>query len=177
MTGKQGSHDYKDLAGKTAKVRPCGMQVTLSHDQINDALDRLAAGDSMLHVTTDLKVSRNALHKRACVDCAFGESLRMAMMIGTHALLENAVDAPSGGEHSTGSERRDIAFNSRRRSNVPSAGRDPDYGHRCFVHQSPWMESSIGIRGSISIGRGGDRGPWRVAFAAETSPRDSCLPI
>lgn len=90
-----------------APIKPRGRSVAIPPEAVEDALDRLANGDTMKNVTADLGVTRNALLKRASVDEQFASQLRTAMEIGVFAMLENAFDAISGGECSTGDVRRD----------------------------------------------------------------------
>jgi hypothetical protein len=109
MVSKRQSDIHSDFARKAAvvPVKPRGRSVAIPLEAVEAALDRLANGDTMKNVTADLGVTRNALLKRATVDEDFSIQLRAAMEIGTFAMLENAFDAISGGECSTGDVRRD----------------------------------------------------------------------
>lgn len=88
-------------------VKHAGGKVT--EQQYQDALQRLADGDTMRNVTQELGLSRSALLVRAYDHEDFGRMLATAMEIGQLAQLENAVDGLRGGEMSTGSIERDKA--------------------------------------------------------------------
>lgn len=107
VTEQASEHAEISAANDIQKAKPRGKPVAISEEDIEHALDRLANGDMMRNVTRDLGVTRSALLKRANVDDEFGKTLRLAMEIGTFAMLENAYDTISGGELSTGDVQRD----------------------------------------------------------------------
>lgn len=110
MVSKRMSDEHNEHAREAAALivpKPRGRSVAISDEDIEHALDRLANGDTMRNITADLGVTRSALLKRANVDDEFGKMMRIAMEIGTFAMLENAQNAIMGGECSTGDIRRD----------------------------------------------------------------------
>lgn len=100
-------NDLAVVVDKVLAVEP-SRRVPLSDDQLEWALDRIAAGDTMRNVTKSLGISRAALAVRAHDDPdGFGKSLSIAQEIGTWSRLENAEDMIMNGELSTGSFDRD----------------------------------------------------------------------
>jgi hypothetical protein len=79
----------------------------LSSEQWDNALERMASGDTMKNICDAFKVSRSTLLQRASRDPDFERDLRMAMEMGQYARVENGYDAVKGGECSTGSIERD----------------------------------------------------------------------
>lgn len=101
----------QDIADTVDKALSITTQKRLNDEETVWALDRIAAGDTMMNITAQLGVSRAALYVRAYDDPdGFGRKLASAMEIGTFQRLENAENMLLNGELSTGDPIRDREY-------------------------------------------------------------------
>lgn len=81
---------------------------TLTPERQNEALERIAAGESVLTVCESFGLSRGALHRLARYDSAFARELELAMSLGVYTSIDIAERRLAGEEgFTTGDVYRD----------------------------------------------------------------------
>lgn len=117
-------------------------KMTLSDADLDYALQRLADGDTMRNVTTELGIARASLFIRGIHDEEFNRQLRNALAIGQWTRLEAAGAALAGGEGSTGSIERDKAVADFTKWMASRINRR-DFGDRLQVDQRQIMSITL----------------------------------